>query len=246
MLVAKLGDQLELVVDEAPDVFGRSFRKTPGETCVRLLAQMARRRLAFGNELGRIFVAQRAEIEVAALGDARGLREQVRRINLREMRAAPQMPLGVRMQRCRLPIRTGTPSRIAVSTSCSGRRERTCMCTSPAAASGRPLCLASSVNAASSRSIVGTVNELDCNPRAPGKTLRDEARVLGVRRRVRNEQREAAGQALIEIAALEAIFAFGRAHASPRDQRAHRAIARAVRCEQHELRSVVELQLPCR
>ena len=30
------------------------------------------------------------------------------------------------------------PSRIAVSTSCNGRRERTCMCTSPAATSGIP------------------------------------------------------------------------------------------------------------
>ena len=91
-----------------------------------------------GHELARIFVAQLVERERAALRrSAQRFGEQLRRIEPREPRARAQVALAVRIQP---PPASASVTlwRIAVIASCSARRARTCMCTSPAAVSGRP------------------------------------------------------------------------------------------------------------
>src|SRR5205814_2734576 len=88
------------------------------------------------------------------------------------------------------------------------------------------------------RRIVRPRYELGCNPRALRKAIRNEARVLGIGYAIRHEQREAAGETIVEVAPLETITALRCARASARDQRAHAPITRTVRCEKHEPRSV--------
>ena len=73
MLVPQLGDERELVFDQLAERAWRASGKAARESCFGELAQIARRRFALGHELGGIFVAQRPEIEAAALGDAHGL-----------------------------------------------------------------------------------------------------------------------------------------------------------------------------
>jgi hypothetical protein len=51
------------------------------------------------HQLLRILIAQLVEREIAARGDARALGEKLRRIELREAHAQPQVALGVRLQR---------------------------------------------------------------------------------------------------------------------------------------------------
>jgi hypothetical protein len=97
----------------------------------------ARPRFSLRHQLARIFVAQFVEREIRERGDLHGLGQQLGWIEFREAFAFAQVALGVREHR--VPAwATDTPCRTAVSASCSARRSRTCMCTSPAAVSGRP------------------------------------------------------------------------------------------------------------
>ena len=98
-LVAKLGDERQLALHEIVDFLRCSGGKAPLQSLFGQLAQPARRSFAFGNELFGILVAQLFQRKPAAPGDARGLGEQLGRIDLRKTHAQPQMPLGVREKR---------------------------------------------------------------------------------------------------------------------------------------------------
>ena len=91
------------------------------------------------------------------------------------------------------------------------------------------------------RRIVSAQQKLGGDPRTLRETGRDEARVIEIGGAVRNEQRKAAVESVVEVGCLDPIRAFGRTHAPFRDQRAHAAVSCAVGCEQHELRPVLDL-----
>ena len=92
------------------------------------------------HQLARVLVAQLIEAEVAGSGERCARRQQLRRIE-----PAPNAPAragsaprsGTAVRR---PLRPARRQRIAVRASCSGRRARTCMCTSPQATSGTWCC----------------------------------------------------------------------------------------------------------
>ena len=110
-LVAQLGDERELVLDQLADVGGKTRVGTgpdPGRTPIGVsprqpfldqLAQMRCRRLARGHDFLRVFVAQLVQRKRAALGDRDRFREQRRRIDRREPRPRAQVPLAVRVER---------------------------------------------------------------------------------------------------------------------------------------------------
>jgi hypothetical protein len=194
---------------------------------------VARGRFAFGHELGGIFVAQRIEVEIATLRDARGLADEIGRIDPRKLEPRAQMPLGVGME--------------CFTRGCDGnaetdRGEHVLQGSSRAhmhvdVAGGdewEPARLCELTQGGKPSGIVQTAYELGGDPRAAGKALRHEPRVFEIGAGPRNEQDKTAGQAMIEIANVETVFPLDRAHARFRDERAHRAVTRTTDCEQHE------------
>ena len=81
-------------------MLGHAAGPAPARPSSVQLAQPARPASSpSGTSLARILVAQLVEREVAALGDAQRLGEQLRRIELREPQPRPQVPLAVGKQR---------------------------------------------------------------------------------------------------------------------------------------------------
>ncbi len=106
-LVTELRDQREFVLDERAGSRGRALRPAPSLALLRELPEPAGRRLAFGHDLARIFVAQLVEREIAAPRDVERRREQLGRIDLREARTRAQVPLAVRVQRIARAVHGG-------------------------------------------------------------------------------------------------------------------------------------------
>ena len=112
-LVAKLGDQRQLVLDQLADVGGHmrtaehrvaaQWRVVWGissrEPLLGQFAQMRRGRLARGDDFLGILVAEFVQRKRAALRDRERLREQRRWIDRRQARARPQMPLTIGKER---------------------------------------------------------------------------------------------------------------------------------------------------
>ena len=98
-LVAELGDERELVVDQLADVGRNASRITPDQPGLGQRAQVRRRCLPRRHDLLGILVAQLVQREMAPLGDRDAFREQCRRIDRRESRARAQMPLAVGEER---------------------------------------------------------------------------------------------------------------------------------------------------
>ncbi len=132
-LVLKLLDQCQLFVQRGAVLRGHALRKAPQHALLGQIAQPARGRVAGGHDLfAGIRSAARpaktrswpAMCSVAASASA-GYRAASRR---RERRCASALGCSARPHSA-----TGLFSRVAVSTSCSGLRERACISTSPAA-----------------------------------------------------------------------------------------------------------------
>ena len=98
-LIAKLGDERELVLGHLAHLRRHATGKAPAQAVLGQLREPALRRMLRRHEFRRIFVAQLMERKAAALGDRHALREQFRRVKLRQPHAKAQAPLGVRVQR---------------------------------------------------------------------------------------------------------------------------------------------------
>ena len=99
MLVAQFLDQRELALDLLADRRGNAVGPAPARAFVGQTAQVAGRRLAVGYDLRGVVVAQLVEREVAAVGHAQGLGQQLGREGQPEPAPRAQVALGVAVQR---------------------------------------------------------------------------------------------------------------------------------------------------
>ena len=154
------------------------------------LPQPARRCLAVGDDLARVLVAQLLERERAARGDRERRLEQLGRIELAQPREAAAD--GARRSGCSArPARsTVVRRRVAVSASCSARRPRACMCTSPAATSGRPSSRPRRLERGEPAPILPAREQLDRDPQPVGKEACEPAAVRRAGRLAGQPQRE--------------------------------------------------------
>ena len=98
-LVCQFRYQCEFVLYEFAYLVGSPAGKTLAQPFFGQQAQVRSRRVAGGHQFLRIFVAQTGEREVAALGDAHALSQELSGINLRQPHAQAQMTFGVGIQR---------------------------------------------------------------------------------------------------------------------------------------------------
>ena len=151
---------------------------------------------------------------------------------------------------------SGVFRRTAVSVSCTGFLERRCISTSPAATSGRPVCVGQRVQALDQQRVVGIQQQLDRDRRALGEAGLQPARLreqhLGRIFAARDQQRVAAGHAAqmrrpaVQVAHRQPVLALGAAQPRQRDQLAQVAIALAMARDQHQparRRGALALQL---
>ncbi len=197
-------------------------------------------RLARGHDLFGIFVAQLVELEHAALGDRQAFPQQRGR-DTAPRGAAAAASDARRSDGVSCPPRSsGTLRRIAVSTSCSARRPRRCMCTSPAATRGRPSALPSASRSSRRRASKPPVKSSTAYPQTPGKPLAQPAAVAFVARQSnpsgrRQPENQASVESVLEILTLEPVAALGARAPRPADQTAERAVGRPIGGERHEL-----------
>ena len=194
-LVAELGDQRELVLDQLADV-GRAAPspiapREPGLGELRAGATRASRPAARSPRDTRS-AARRARMCSARRSPTR-LGEQ--RAADRASRAArASAGAARRWGRARSRIRRAACCRrIAVSVSCSARRARACMWTSPAATCGSPRRARQRRAAREPRAVAGAGEELDRDPGAAGKRRGDPVRGRERRRRRRASRRARRG-----------------------------------------------------
>ena len=133
---------------------------------------------------------------------------------------------------------TGLPRRVAVSTSCRRRRERTCMCTSPEATSGRSYRFAVSrrdCNLALSFGPQWSSTAIHAAPRNRSASQRRRSRLHQAPRAPARRNRRA-----LDVVASERVPAFLAAPPAERNQRGNRAIGAPVGREDDELHAVDE------
>ena len=122
-LVTQLGDQAQLMLHELPDLLGNALGITPPRTGPGQPRQVAPAAFGRRGQFFGIFITQLGERKRAAIGDLQRPPQRVgRRGKSRgDFLHGPQVPLGVGKQ-----VRGGfghsEPWRMAVNTSCSGRR----------------------------------------------------------------------------------------------------------------------------
>src|SRR5688572_1596521 len=97
-LVAQLGDQLELMLDELAHFRRLACRPPPPAAALRQRPQVAGRSLALRDQLVRILVTQLRQREIDALEYRERLVQQFGGITPDELRLGPQAALAVRMQ----------------------------------------------------------------------------------------------------------------------------------------------------
>ena len=236
-LVAQLGDQLQLVLDQVLHLRRHAAREAPGEALPRQLRQPARRRLARRHQLLRVLVAQLVERKRAARGDGERLRQELGRIDLRQAHPRAQVPLGVRVKRLRAALeRQAQPD----------RGERVLQATARAqvhvhVARGHQW-QAAGVRLLAQRvepgAVVRPAMQLHGDP-GPAAEMRGEP--LPVPRQQQRQQ--PARGASLDVGPRKQVAAFLRAPAPGGDQCGERAIGTAVRRQQRELRAVGEAEL---
>ncbi|KOT25677.1 hypothetical protein DM52_4833 [Burkholderia mallei] len=245
-LVFQVGDQREFELDSLPHRVRHAIGIAPARARPRFLRQIARRRMARGDDFVRIFVAQVVKREMARVEHPACLRERVGRKQLRDPLARAQVLFAIRRERMaafgdRHPEpnrRHRVLQRLARADVHRHVAERDDV--HPAPLARRPDLLAM-------RAVERALQLHEPEPRAlaeqrvePGE-LRVEH--VGARRICRHENREAVGHAAQmrerprrrgEHARREPVGAFGRVHSPPGDQLGQVPVALAVLREQHE------------
>ncbi len=251
-LVAKLGDEGELVLDQLADVGRHAGREAPREPRLGQLAQVRGRRLARRHDFLRVLVAQLVEREATALRDRDGLGEQRRRIDRREPRPRAQVPLAVGEEReAAVGDRLLEPDR---GDRVLQRAPRADVHVDIARGNlGQPARLRELRATCEPGAIAGTSEELDCDPRALrerggdpmcGRERVGIGRVALARRDLgRHPQREQARGERGDVVALERVGALLRLPPPARDELRQVAVARAIGREQHDLDAVAEREL---
>ena len=173
-LVAELGDQRKLVLDQLAHVRRDAGGIAPEEPGLGQRAQVRRRRRAGRHDLLGIFVAQLVEREMAASRDRDRLREQSGRINRRKPRPRAQVSLPVGEEReTAVGDRLLQPDRgDRVLQRAPGAGMHVDVARGDLRQSGRARQLGA---AQESRSIAGAGEELDGDPRAFREGRRDPA-----------------------------------------------------------------------
>ena len=128
----------------------------------------------------RVLVLDGFEAEIAARGHHQRVGQQLRRDRCRP--AARAGAGGARRLACRARPHSSTalPSRTAVITSCRALRERTCMCTSPAATRGTPVRRARAPQRVQPQHIVQAQQQFDGQPGARAEPAFGPARSISI------------------------------------------------------------------
>jgi hypothetical protein len=183
-------DQLQFVFDLCHDLFWHTCRIAPRQARLGQLPQPGIGRLAGGDHLLRILVAQFVQRKIAARGDLQRLRQQVRRIQASQGQARTQMALAVGKQRM-AGLRHGgieaqggehvlqRPPRARMHVHVAGGHQRQLHGRRQFAQVRQALV------------VVGPQVALAGDPGAPGEVLRQPARVTGIHFRRRQPQRQA-------------------------------------------------------
>ena len=123
------------------------------------------------------------------------------------------------------------------------------MCTSPAATRGNSSVLPSVFEERQAARIEAAGQELDADPQAPREALAQPPAVLrsccgsGVRPARGSQIEQTSVEGVLEIRALEPVAALGAGAPRAADQTAHRAIARPIGCQHHELEPIGAVEL---
>ncbi len=244
-LVAQLGDQRELVLDEIAHPPRGAVRPALGHARLGQRPQVGARRHAGRHQLVRVLVAQRVEVEATALGDGERLVQQLRRIQARQCRAASQVALGVGVQGVARSLHRGAEpdgrQRVlqglafaAVGVDVAGGHQRQADAAAELGETLQPL------------AVTAAAQQLHGDPRAPGKRLRRPVR-LGRQRLVgrlpRDQQHQAAVDRSGEIPAGQSVGALDAAPAAAGDERGEIAVALEVAGQQHQGGAVLEREL---
>ena len=231
-LVAELGDERELVLDELANFLRRAGGKPPAQAVFGEPAQPARGRLARRHQLLGILVAQFVEREIAAPGDRERLGEELGRIQLREAHAQPQAALGVRME-VAPALRHGAPephrgehvlqppARAQVHVHVARRRQ------------GQAGMLRDFPQTVQLRAVVRPAMQLRRDPGLPGEALRDPVRLTFVRRNQQDENVVAENR--LEVVSAKRVSSLLRSAPAGGDQRGDRTVGAPVGREQHRL-----------
>ncbi len=244
-LVAEFRDQREFALEQFPH---RPAARRPASAAPRparpAAAGAQRGVLAGRHDLLRVFVAEFVEREAAASGDLERRIEQCPRIQLREPRERAQRRAR-RSDAARCPAcATVVFRRIAVSVSCSARRRRWCMCTSPLRDGRYPELRAPAPRAAASRSrSAPAAGSSTASHKPPGEALAQPGALVRPRHRSRQPQHEAVLEPVCEIRPSERVASLRRRAARARDQPRERAVALPAGREADQPQTVREREL---
>ena len=241
-LVAQLGDQCQLALDLLADRFRRAGGIAALQPLQSELAQPAGRRLVRRDDLLGVFVAQLIEREATARGEPDGFLEKIRRIALGEPQPAAQVLLGIGSKR-----ESALGKRLAEPDGGQGVVQAlagAAMIVDVAGSHQRQADLACDIaQHAEQCGVVAAGEQLGGEPAALSEALayetglREQApmrRGLDERRGFRDEQGEAARDAVGKIGRLEPVAALGGPHPGAGDELGEIAVALAVGREQDQ------------
>ncbi len=235
-------DQRQLRIDQFPHLVAGAIRPAPAHACLDQMAQPAGGAVALGHQLFRVVVTKFCHVERAAFRDAHAFAHQCRRIDRRQRVAPAQVAFAVAEdQRTRFGDRHAMPDR---GERVLQHQPATHVHVHVAAGHQREIERAAQrLQVAQARCIVGPAMQLHRQPSALAEGRAHPAALCDVRLQSGQPQGQRARQAIAHVGAGEPVRAFLRCPPPARDQVAERRIALPVLAQQHQLRSIVELEL---
>ena len=206
--VFELGDQRELLLDQLARCFRYAFGPTFPRTVFGEYAQPTVRRVAAGNDLMRVAIAQFGQPELAAFGDAQGFAQQLPWIQPCQRVARTQMAFAIREQAItglgHGAVQSGGGEHILQRATAAhmhvrvARRDR-----------GQVEFRGGRLAGAQARVVVGSMVQLHRQPGALRETFGNPASVLMVDIGTRQPQREQSVGLAGKILAQQSILALG-------------------------------------
>jgi hypothetical protein len=238
-LVAKLGDERELVLHRADHRFGRALRIAPREPFVGERAQVRGGRLAARHELFRVFVADLVERKPAAARQVERGGQVPRGMQRREPADGAQVSLAVRMELAahfgERAFHADRRHHVLELFAIPGMHVHVARGEAREAGLGREL-----FDLVDASCVVGAAMQLDGSPCVSLETRGDPAALLQVSRKP--DRFQPFGR-LRDVFAREAVAAFPGGAAARGDELAHRFIAANRRGEERQLQAIGERDL---
>ena len=200
VFVAEGRDEREFVPQLREDFRRRARGVAPCRAFFDQLCKPARRRFPFRHDLQRIFVAQLIDAERAARGDRERFSEHGLRVQLRQPDPRTQVALGIREER--VPGLRNRHAQADRGERVLQRAARTGMHVHVAGRDERQAAgFAEGAQPGEARLVARPMVEFHCDPCAPGKFLCKPVRLSFGDALAGQQQREAPGQAAIQVRA---------------------------------------------